>query len=90
MGYSKISREIEQQHQEHTVTNAQSSDIRMCFWLGFILSLFGVLIAAVIAKGQGVRAALRGVLWGIVVVIGIAFIVVTLPHAIEFVISLGD
>jgi len=37
----------------------------LCFWLGFFLSLFGVLIAAIIGKGKGVIRAFQGMLFSL-------------------------
>jgi hypothetical protein len=41
----------------------------LCFWLGFFLSLFGVLIAAIIGKGKGVIRAFQGMLLNAVIVV---------------------
>jgi hypothetical protein len=41
----------------------------LCFWLGFFLSLFGVLIAAIIGKGRGVVRAFQGMLFNALIVI---------------------
>lgn len=48
----------------------------LCFWLGFFLSLFGVLIAAIIGKGKGVIRAFQGMLLSLVIVL-LLFICVT-------------
>jgi thiol:disulfide interchange protein len=41
----------------------------LCFWLGFFLSLFGLLIAAIIGKGKGVIRAFQGMLLGALIVV---------------------
>ena len=44
----------------------------LCFWLGFFLSLFGVLIAAIIGKGKGVIRAFQGMFFNaFLVVLGV-------------------
>ena len=42
---------------------ANQQDIKLCFWLGFFFLILGVLIAAIIAKTEGVRSALKGFMW---------------------------
>ena len=48
----------------------------LCFWLGFFLSLFGLLIAVIIGKGKGAMRALQGLLFslfiGALILIGLS------------------
>lgn len=55
----------------------KNNDERLCFWLGFGFWLFGVLIAAVIAKGGGVRQAFKGFLCSTLcfLVVSVVFII---------------
>ena len=51
----------------------------LCFWLGFLFSLFGVLISAIIRGEKGCRSALKGLIFEIAVS---TFIIVTYVFAV--------
>lgn len=42
-------------------SSVQTEKYGLCFWLGFTLSFFGLLIAAIIEKREGVEQAIRGI-----------------------------
>lgn len=60
MGYARKSQE------QLKAEAANQQTLSLCFGLGFVLEIIGIVIAAIIAKEQGVRAAIRGMLWSLV------------------------
>ncbi len=44
-------------------------DARLCFWFGFSLPILGLVVAAIIGKGEGVRHALHGLRWCVAAVV---------------------
>ena len=64
--YSEMKRSVTAAHfSEFDGSRERNSDDVLCFWLGFFLSVVGLLIAAVVSKGDGVRKAIKGFLFGI-------------------------
>ena len=57
--------------QQYTSVPPQEDNSRLCFWLGLLLWLFGLLIAAIIGKGKGVIEAIKGMLVSVGIIIGI-------------------
>ena len=76
MTYAEMRRSIVAKHlsEEDETREKANSDDSLCFWLGLLFSVFGLVIAAIICKGQGVRKALKGflisfVIWVLIVLI---------------------
>jgi hypothetical protein len=63
---------------QHTQPPPKTSGI--CFWLGFLLWLFGLLIAAIIEGKEGAIKALMGMLWSIIVGVVIWIIFGVMMH----------
>lgn len=46
----------------------------LCFWLGFLFWLVGLIVAAIIGKGRGVKSALWGLIFSTVIYIILMFL----------------
>ena len=58
------------------VASEEDRTNKLCFWLGAILLVLGVLIAAIIGKAEGARRAIKGCVLAVVVVVILNVIVV--------------
>lgn len=63
MGYARPKSEGDTSPQWR-IPPKEDRDMRLCFWMGFWFEPLGLIVAAIIAKADGVRIALRGMMWG--------------------------
>ena len=59
---------------ENFFKDSDRNDARLCFWLGFVFPFLGLILAAIVGKGDGVRAALRGFALAILLLAGVAIL----------------
>ena len=72
MTYAEMKRKtLQDQYLRDTggTSKDSSGNDTLCFWMGFLFWVFGLLIAAIIGKGQGLKSALLGMVVSTLVII---------------------